>query len=121
MPDSMPWLFLCARVAFCAQGESGVKRDIHSIVPPSNVSLSEEVDLWDGWGWVDFEEGHCSQSLDVYALAEPQLIVRLRRMERFPHHRTNPFAVPGAQRPWAQHPVRLIRSIRRRYCDLHRC
>ena len=105
MPDSMPWLFLCAWVAFCAQGESGVEGDVHSIVPPSDVSPSEEVDLWDGWGWVDFEEGHCSQSLDVDALAEAQLIVLLRRMERLPCHRANPFAVPGVQRPWAQRPV----------------
>ena len=98
-------LFLCAGVEFCAQGESGVEGDVHSILPASNVSLFEEVDLWDGWGWVDFEEGHCSQSLDVDALAEAYRIVLLRRMERFPCHRTNPFVVLGVQWPWAQHPV----------------
>ena len=102
-------LFLCAWFDYCAQGESGVEGDVHSIVPSSNVSLSEEVDLWDGWGWVDFEEGYCSESLDVDALAEAYLIVLLRRMERFPCHRANPFVVPGAQRPWAQRPMYRFR------------
>ena len=95
MPDSMPWLFLRAWVDYCAQGESGVEGDVHSIVLSSCTSVLEEVDIWDGWGWVDFEEGHCSQSLDVDALAEVQLIVLLRRIERFPCHRANPFVVPG--------------------------
>ncbi len=60
MPDSMPWLFLRAWVDYCAQGESGVEGDVHSIVLSSCTSVLEEVDIWDGWGWVDFEEGHCS-------------------------------------------------------------